>query len=221
MVRAREEARQLRRQGMSVRDITKITGASKASVSVWVRDIELTPEQKAALKAKQSKWEYQSKGGQVNRAKGREKRLAYQAAGRAQAKEIRPLHLAGCMLYWAEGAKHRNMLHFINSDPNMMLLFVRFLRDELMVADTEIVIYIHCHSEDSTEIERVKRYWLSLLNLPEAALRQVLHKKGSVIRNHILENGVCTIRVYRSEIVQHIFGAIQEYAGFDNPAWLF
>ncbi|MBI5669216.1 MAG: hypothetical protein HZC41_14520 [Chloroflexi bacterium] len=128
---------------MSVREITGITGASKASVSVWVRDIELTTEQEAALKAKQSKWEYQSKGGQVNRTKGLEKRLRYQEAGRVKAKEMRPPHLAGYMLYWAEGAKSRNTIHFINSDPNMMRLFMRFMREEMGIGESEFVVYIH------------------------------------------------------------------------------
>jgi transposase len=45
----REKARQLRYSGMSVRDIAKTLSVSTASVSVWVRDIELTEEQKAVI----------------------------------------------------------------------------------------------------------------------------------------------------------------------------
>lgn len=33
-------------------------------------------------------------------------------------------HIAGCMLYWAEGSKSRNSIQFVNSDPAM----VRFCR---------------------------------------------------------------------------------------------
>lgn len=36
-----------------------------------------------------------------------------------------------------------------------------------------------------------------------------------------LPYGVCTLQVRRStRLVQHIYGAIQEYAAFDEPAWL-
>jgi hypothetical protein len=36
-----------------------------------------------------------------------------------------------------------------------------------------------------------------------------------------LPYGVCSIRILRStHLVQHTFGAIQEYAGFDEPRWL-
>ncbi|NWG15900.1 MAG: hypothetical protein HXY41_04625 [Chloroflexi bacterium] len=211
----------MRRQGMSVRDITKLTGASKASVSLWVRDIELTEAQQDALKEKQRRWAGRNQGGQVNRKKGLERRQVYQEAGRVKAREMRPLHLAGCMLYWAEGAKSRNTVHFINSDPHMMGLFIRFLREELEVSEAEFVVYIHCHTQDEQEIERIKTYWLDLLKLPPSALRKVLYKKGSVIRNRVIKNGVCTVRVYRSELLQHIYGAIQEYGGFENPEWLF
>lgn len=39
-------------------------------------------------------------------------------------------------------------------------------------------------------------------------------------RKNKLPYGVCTVQVCSTELVQHVFGAIQEYSGFDNPAWL-
>ncbi len=221
MKRAREQARELRRQGMSVRDITKITGASKSSVSLWVRDIGLTEEQKQRLKDNQRYWAAQSAGAQVNRDRARARRLAYQEEGRARARENRPLHLIGCMLFWAEGAKDRNRVYFVNSDPNMMKLFMRFLREEMGVDDASISMYVHSHASDPDERKRIAEYWLELLNLPMSSLRKIFVKKGSNTRHNVLRNGVCSIRVHSSQITQHIYGAIQEYGGFDNPEWLF
>lgn len=45
----REQALELRRQGMSMRDIASTLHVSKGSVSLWVRDIVLTQEQQAVL----------------------------------------------------------------------------------------------------------------------------------------------------------------------------
>lgn len=221
MKRAREEARNLRRIGMSIGDIVKATGASKSSVSVWVRDIELTDEQKQKLREKQRLWARQSAGAQTNRQKGLQLRQSYQDAGHSRAREMRPLHLAGCMLYWAEGGKQRNAIYFVNSDPNMMTFFMRFLREEMNVNSSEVVMYVHCHTAEPDEQKRIAEYWMRLLNLPPTSLRKIFYKKGSVVRHNILENGVCTVRVYKSELVHHIYGAIQEYGGFDNPEWLF
>jgi len=37
------------------------------------------------------------------------------------------------MLYWAEGAKGRNTVKFVNSDPQMVWFFRRFLTEALAV----------------------------------------------------------------------------------------
>lgn len=217
----REEARRLRHEGMSVRDIALTLKVSRSSVSLWVRDIELTEAQKEALKARQSRWAAQNTGAQKNRKQGLERRRAFQEAGRVKAREMRPLHLAGCMLYWAEGGKIRNRLYFANSDPNMHLLFIRFLREEMGIEDSDITINIHCHTSDTEAIRQLEDYWVNLLGLSRSNLRKTYTKKGSEIKRSILEHGVCGVGVSSTEIIQHIYGAIQEYAGFDNPGWLF
>lgn len=216
----REEARQLRQQGHSIRDIAAKLGVSRGSVSVWVRDIVLTVDQIETLKANQRSYAAQTTGAQVNKRKFRELRAVYQAHGRARAKEMRPLHMLGCALYWAEGAKRKNV-YFANSDPNMIILFVRFLREEMNVADSEIVIYIHCHTNIPHEMKEIEDYWIGLLGLSQSNLRKTYTKKGSQIKRSVLAHGVCGVGVYSVELVQHIFGAIQEYGGFDNPDWLF
>ncbi len=217
----RDQARTLRHNGTSVRDIAKMLNISTSTVSIWVRDILLTDEQVKTLKANQRLYGAQNSGANSNRDNARKMRLSFQEEGRVVARENRPLHLAGCMLYWAEGAKHRNKLYFVNSDPNMMLFFMRFLREELRVDDATMAVHIHCHSSDPVKMQRIEQYWLNLLGLPQSCLKKTQVKKGSEIRINKLENGVCGIGVYRTELTQHVYGAIQEYTGLDNPEWLF
>lgn len=147
----REKARQMRQQGMSVNEITRILGVSKSSVSLWVRDVQLTEEQKAFLEHRRRQYAERNIGSQVNRDRSRQLRLAYQQSGRARAREGHPLHLAGCMLYWAEGAKGRNGVYFVNSDANMVALFMRFLRQEFEIEDSEVALRIHCHTDNPVE----------------------------------------------------------------------
>lgn len=145
----------------------------------------------------------------------------YQDEERLKAREGHPLHLAGCMLYWAEGAKDSNRLYFVNSDSNMLRLFMRFLREELHVQDEEITLYVHCHTTDIDQHRTITAYWLNTLALPESCFRKILIKQGSETSRNVLLNGICSIRVYNVKVLQHIYGAIQEYAGFDHLAWLF
>lgn len=64
----RAEARRLRQeQGLSVNQICKQLGVAKSSVSVWVRDIQLTEEQKAELERQHYAYRAQANGGQPTR----------------------------------------------------------------------------------------------------------------------------------------------------------
>lgn len=142
--------------------------------------------------------------------------------GRAKAREKTPLHMAGCMLYWAEGAKRNAAaVRLINADPNMIKLFVRFLREELKVKDELINVSVQCHTIDTVERERIKQYWLDLLDLPETNFRSMRTKVGSNkhFRTNKFPNGFCLIEVYRLQVLHHILGAIQEYGDFDNHEW--
>ena len=217
----REEARNLRRQGLSIRAIAEAVGASKGSVSIWVRDIQLTESQRQALEQNQHQWGGRNKGALSNRERHRKRRAEYQREGREQARKGSRLHLMGCMLYWAEGAKtKRNSVYFANSDPNMLLLFMRFLREEYAVEDNAAKLQIHCHATDTSEIDRIEQYWINLLGLPSSSLMKTQTKKGSEYRRNRLEYGVCGINVHSTALVQQIYGAIQEYGEFDNPNWL-
>ena len=124
----RELARALRRdEGASIKEIARRVGVSISSVSHWVRDIELTPEQHAQLLLRNPAYNRQRSGTWIQAARRRTEREACQNGGRARARDGDVSFVAGCMLYWAEGAKDRNQLQFANSDPEMVRFFVDFL----------------------------------------------------------------------------------------------
>jgi hypothetical protein len=217
----RAQARNLRKQGLSVNEITALLKVSKSSVSLWVRDVELSDDQREVLRERGRFFDDRNVGAKANRARSKEDRITFQEAGRAKAREFRPLHLAGCMLFWAEGAKQRNGVYFVNGDPNMMRLFARFLREEMGIKDDEFALRIHCHTNDPDEMRRIEQYWADLLGLPLSCIRKTYVIKGESSKPHRMKNGVCDLRVHSTELVQHIYGAIQEYGGFENPEWLF
>jgi len=222
-VELRQKARKLRFEGHSLGDIAAQVGVVKSTVSYWVRDIELHDSQILALnEAKRAQLRGQNRGAKANRDKFRAIRQTYQDAGRLRARENpTPLHLMGCMLYWAEGAKGRTEVAFVNSDPEMMLIFCRFLKEELNMPDERLVLQVTSHSLDVEVNEKQNQYWRNFLSLPQSCLRKTVYKEGNPkARHRILENGICRVAVHRSEILQHIYGAIQEYIGVDKPEWL-
>jgi predicted transcriptional regulator len=216
----RLRARELRADGESVKDIARILDVAQSSVSLWVRDITLTDEQIALLEQKRRHYAAQNRGAQTNRKNGLALRQTFQQEGRLKAREKHPLHMMGCMLYWAEGAKSRNKLQFANSDPNMISLFMRFLREELDVQNDAIRVYLHCHTTDLEEQHKLEAFWMTLLGLPSEQLGKTYVKQGSEIVHGTLRYGVCRLSIDSTALLQHIYGAIQEYGGFDEPAWL-
>ncbi|MGB7340773.1 MAG: hypothetical protein WBC91_17880, partial [Phototrophicaceae bacterium] len=165
-------------------------------------------------------WLVRHNAAQQTKKDALKQRIAYQEAGRQRAREGSIIHLKACMLYWGEGAKGRNNLQFTNTDPHMLRLFMRFLRQEFNVSDSNIYLRIMHHTKDKQEINRIESYWLDWLNLSSDCTVKMQVKEGTKSRKTRYQNGICAIGVSSTEIQHHIFGAIQEYLGFDNPDWL-
>lgn len=222
----KEKARQMRREGESVNRIAKSLGVSLSSVSIWVRDIELSTSQREFLVERQKEFVSQlnreGKGGsQLNRQNAIQQRAAYQQEGREHARRHDVLHEMGCMLYWAEGAKQRNSIVFVNSDANMLMIFMRFLRQCLNVSSEMIRLKLHCHTDDLQQQRVIKQYWLDLFHLEQDCFGKVMVIQGGETRSTRHENGLCTIEISSTRLAMHIYGAIQEYIGIDKPEWLF
>ena len=170
----RSRARELRRAGLPYKRIAARLGVSVGSVYSWANDIELTPEQKAAnLRGPDGPLNQEDVRRRAKNwaARCRRRRADMQAEGRAAARRGNPLHLAGCMLYWAEGSKARNAIRFTNSDPRMVSFFRKFLVDALGLEPAEIHLSINVYTNNGMGIEEIERYWLDLLQLPQSSAR--------------------------------------------------
>lgn len=218
--REREVARRLRQEdGMPMKRIAAKLGVSLSSVSLWTRDNELEP----AHRERNRRQEYAARAttwSDLNRAK----RLSDQEEGRRVARLGNPVHFAGCMLYWAEGAKDRNNALIANSDVHMLRFFMRFLLSCFDLGPSDFSVRLNVYTGNGRSVAEIERHWLDALGLPRSCLRKHVFNHfptSSGQRTNKLPFGVCTLRVRRStRIVQHIYGAIQEYAGFEEPRWL-
>lgn len=128
------------------------------------------------------------------------------------------------MLYWAEGTKNRNQVRFSNSDPEMARFFVGFLRTYFDLADEHMRITCHLFADHLERQREIEQFWLDTLGLPNSCLCKsilnVYSKHSKKKRQNKLPYGTCRIAVSRTRVAQSIYGAIQEYAGFQREAWL-
>jgi transcriptional regulator with XRE-family HTH domain len=222
----RELARELRRRrGLPIKQIARLVGVAPSSVSVWVRDVPLTARQADALRRLNPAYNRQLRGATRNAERGRERRRAYQEEGRAIAKRGDALHVAGVMLYWAEGDKSsKNCARISNSDAEVLRLFVRFLRVHFDIPDEKLRVTCHLFADHIERQREIEQYWLDVVDLPRSCLCKsfvnVYSKYSQKKRQNKLPYGTCRITVHSTRIIQSIFGAIQEYGGFERPEWL-
>jgi transposase-like protein len=223
--REREEARRLRKEdGESVKEIAKRLRVAASSVSRWVRDIELTAEQHEALCQRSALYNAQMKGRSVVAERCRALRQQWQDEGRALARSGHPFHAAGCMLYWAEGSKDRNVVGLSNSDPEVLRYFLAFLKTFFGVPDEKVRVHCNLFADHIERQEAIEGFWLDALNLPRGCLQKstvnVYSKYSARKRQNVLPYGTGKLRVCSTRIVQSIYGSIQEYGQFNRPEWL-
>jgi transposase-like protein len=220
----REQALVMRAQGRSVVEIARILGVAKSTASAWVRDVPLTDEQRATLLRRSAMYEGRWKGAAANAEKGRVRRREYQREGARRATTASPRYVAGCMLYWGEGAKCRHAVQIWNSDPELLAFFVGFLREEVTVADDQIRISCNLFADHVERLDEVEGFWLDVLGLRRSSLRKSMvnnySKYSQKKRKNRLPYGTCKVVVHSTRIVQTIYGSIQAIAGFTREEWL-
>lgn len=104
------------------------------------------------------------------------------------------------MLYWGEGYKGsvrggaNNSIDFANSNPSMVVVFLRFLRTIYKLDEKKFRILIYCYSNQN--IEHLKRYWSKITNIPlsqfsKPYIRQDLRKSTREMKYGLVHVRYC------------------------------
>jgi predicted transcriptional regulator len=207
---------ELRKEGLSLKQIASQLNVSKSSVSIWVRNIVLSHEQKMKLSP--------SLGGNTyTRDHFQKIRKEYQKEGRELIKNCNKEFIAGLMLFWAEGSKDRGSVIFSNSNPHMIKFFLNFLCKYFNIDKNIIAFSFQWYSGNSLTFLKVRDFWLDTLGLTEKNLRRCYvdnrYPMAPGRKKDKLMYGVGRLRINDVRIKQMLFGAIQEYIGFNNPEW--
>jgi transcriptional regulator with XRE-family HTH domain len=215
-------ARELRAAGWSIKEIERQLSVSRSSVSLWVRDVELGPEQQERLLAKTRLGPLIA--AERKAAAAREIRRGYQDEGRSLAPARGEIYAAGCMLYWAEGSKGRNTVKLTNSDPDLLAYFLRFLREHFSVPNRRVRIACNLFADHVERQHEIEDFWLSRLALSRESLRtstvNTYSKYSQKKRTNQLPYGTTALIVHSTRIAQTIYGSIQELGAFERPEWL-
>src|SRR6266542_7044479 len=131
--RAKDDLRwaavKMRLQGKSYREIKEMLRVSKSSLSLWLRDVPLTDEQRGLLEDRRTSTGARRAASLRARRVASTDRIKREAAAQVGVVSNRELFIAGVIAYWAEGTKAKpwspsRRVTFANSDPTMIGFFL-------------------------------------------------------------------------------------------------
>jgi transcriptional regulator with XRE-family HTH domain len=162
-VAEQQRARELRARSWTLQDIATELGVSKSSVSLWVRDVEFVPSPRrrarrprpsSLLVRKLAEIESMDRAGVVD-------------VGTLSERE---LLLFGVALYLGEGFKRDGQVGLANTDPEVLLAFVTWLRRFFSIDETRLRVRLYLHA--GLDLEAAERFWSELLAIPRAQFRK-------------------------------------------------
>lgn len=174
-VAEQERARDLRAQGWTLGEICEELGVSKASASLWCRDVEID---EAALTERRRQRHLD--GNRAARQRGPNKLQRRKAAEVAQMQEAgmravgtlsdRELLLVGAALYAGEGSKTPGEARLANSDPRIIQFFVEWLRRCFSVEIESMRLRLYLH--EGLDIDVANGFWAEVTGIPVAQFRK-------------------------------------------------
>ncbi|MBU1178378.1 hypothetical protein KJ903_04130 [Patescibacteria group bacterium] len=208
----KEKARKLRQLGWSLGQIKHKLDVSKSSVSIWVRDIKLTSEQKQELSKKGLKKEIIEKRREtrLRREKAKRQIVIDRAKYEIKKPSREDLKLIGIALYWAEGSKtQRGVVQFSNSDPLAVKVMMRFFKEVCKVPKEKFRghIYIHPH----LSIKRALGHWHKISRIPKDQFFKTSTQKSRASKNKkdSLPFGTFSIEICDTKLFLTIKGWIE------------
>lgn len=222
------KAIELRRKGKTYSEIRAvIPKLSKGTLCGWVKNIELTDDQKECILARIKK------GADISRAIQRQRgawtnhlnmikraRNVFEEARNETARLTKnPLFVPGVMLYWAEGDKSLDVqkVNFTNSDPLMIDFIMKWFRNVCTVPESKFRVRLNIHTlHNRTEIEN---YWSSLTKVPLSQFHKPTIKPTIFTQKKNQHyKGTCSISVNDVSLFRRIMCwkiTILEELGFD------
>ena len=178
LVHEKERAIELRRRGMSYRDIMREVKVAKSSISLWLKDLPLTKNEKTYLR---KRLDSNISRGRIKAATAnhrhkveRDEQIIKDAQKEFQKYKDDTLFHTGISLYWAEGAKRSNAFQFVNSDADMMNVMLAWIERYTDFKRNELGYRLYIHKPYAhMEYEKV---WARKLGIPASCFKRTIFK---------------------------------------------
>ena len=224
----KHQALKMRLQGKSYGQINALLKVPKSTLSDWFATLEISDKALQIIR----KRSYQKSTESLIRRNKLQTHLAEQRARSLRTnakKEIKSLSnkelfLVGTALYWAEGYKRpvvingkvktRHSVSITNADPNLIKIFLRFLREICKVPEEKITAGLRIYEHQNANY--LLDFWSKATNIPPSKFQKFYYgvSKSSLGKRpfNILPYGTIQIRVNNTELYHRIMGWIDGLA---------
>ncbi|MDO8656543.1 MAG: hypothetical protein Q7K45_04850 [Nanoarchaeota archaeon] len=129
-------------------------------------------------------------------------------------KDTEELNAIGAMLYWGEGYKGdkenpANMVDFTNSDPEMISLFLRFLRNTFDLNKSKFRILLYCYSDQ--DVGKLITFWSDLTGIERSLFIKPYIRKDFRIGGRKMKYGLIHIRYHDKKLLLELKKMIDSY----------
>jgi len=193
----KEQAVALRKKGASIKQIAEQVSVSKASVSVWVREIKLSARQRSALSERGQKKDVieRRREKRILNTETRHQLIIDSAKDQISDLSKQDLLIVGSALYWGEGGKtKKGMARIANSDPKIIKLMMRFFSEVCGVKAEKFRGHVHTFSHLNTK--RAEQYWSNISGIPTTQFFKTYSKPSTAGTGHKDSTPYGTFQIY-------------------------
>ncbi|MEK7564030.1 MAG: helix-turn-helix domain-containing protein [Patescibacteria group bacterium] len=162
------KTKKLRIQGYSIKELHKIIGVSKSTISRWIQNVPLSD--KAMHRIQQNYTNGQLASQKTIKEKTRQKNLeadnfAINIINKVNLTSEISLSLCA-LIYQCEGSKNiKESITFTNSDPVLIKTFLYLFRNSFTINENKLKVLMHLH--DYHNEEEQKEFWFKVTKIPK------------------------------------------------------
>lgn len=200
----------LRKQGLSYGDIAKKLRISKSTTSYWLKNIELTAEQRKNLNKNQARHLNYGPKSSHERRQREIKIITEKAEGEISFPlKNETYKLFGAALYWAEGNKI-NDFTITNSDPLLIQFMCQWFCKIFSIKPEDLSAHLNIYlGQNDLEI---KKFWSDITKIPLKNFgKSFIKPLNKNFKKNTLYYGTIKVRVNKGTNFRHrVFGWINK-----------
>lgn len=194
MNRHRTEAEKLRESGFSYNMISEKLGIAKSTLSEWFKNKPFKPNKEVLERIQYGPM----RSGELQHNRRVKETLELTKIGRAEVGALtkRDIHLLGIGLYIGEGSKAHEQVQFVNANPEVIKIMIRWFTECCNLTMENITISLHIYP-DTNEQDAIK-YWRDITKIPMENFRQTIvdrRKDKSQLKSNKLPYGTAQVRI--------------------------